>query len=98
MATNPATNESLDCIEQAVENVTDLPLGWGEQNLTEQMPLNQSSTAPWWLPLWYHVKRLMGWIVSGLAISMGAAFWFEFLSKLINVRNTGKRPDDRTTT
>lgn len=35
---------------------------------------------------------LMGWLITAIAISMGAAFWFELLGKLINVRNTGNRP------
>ncbi|MBD3887332.1 hypothetical protein IFO70_37800 [Phormidium tenue FACHB-886] len=98
--------ESLNCIEQAVENVTDLPLGWGEKNVLQQMTIKpidsngdgQAEKPAPWVPLWYHLKRAIGWIVSGLALSMGAAFWFELLSKLINVRNTGKRPNDRVAT
>jgi hypothetical protein len=35
---------------------------------------------------------IMGWILSGLAITMGASFWFDLLNKVINVRNTGPRP------
>ena len=37
------------------------------------------------------LKFLIGWILKGIAISMGASFWFDLLSKLVNVRNTGKR-------
>lgn len=96
----------MNCIEQAVGDVTQLPLGWGEENQSQQMaikPIDSNGDgkpeepAPW-MPLWNQLKRAIGWIVSGLAISMGAAFWFEFLSKLVNVRNTGKRPDDRSAT
>lgn len=36
--------------------------------------------------------RLPGWLLSALAITMGAPFWFELLNKFINVRNTGKKP------
>jgi hypothetical protein len=35
---------------------------------------------------------LMGWLMTAIAISMGAGFWFELLGKLVNVRNTGNRP------
>jgi hypothetical protein len=38
------------------------------------------------------LKLLMGWIVSGLAISMGAPFWFDLLGKIMNVRNSGSKP------
>ncbi len=37
-------------------------------------------------------KMLLGWLISGFAISMGAPFWFDILSKFINVRNSGSRP------
>ncbi|MEP0913588.1 hypothetical protein NDI45_21985 [Leptolyngbya sp. GB1-A1] len=105
-ASSASTNSSVNCIEQAVGDVTQLPLGWGEENQSQQMaikPIDSNGDgkpeepAPW-MPLWNQLKRAIGWIVSGLAISMGAAFWFEFLSKLVNVRNTGKRPDDRPAT
>jgi len=46
-------------------------------------------------------RMLLGWLVSGLAIAMGAPFWFDILSKIMNVRNTGTKPasiTDRETT
>lgn len=41
-----------------------------------------------------HVALLLilGWLLTGIAISMGATFWFELLGKVINVRNTGRKP------
>lgn len=47
------------------------------------------------------LKLLLGWLISGIAISMGSPFWFDLMSKVINVRNTGSKPapiepDDRT--
>lgn len=36
------------------------------------------------------LRYLLGWIITGIAISMGASFWFDLLGKLVNVRNTGK--------
>jgi hypothetical protein len=41
---------------------------------------------------WKFSKMVVGWLISGLAISMGAPFWFDILSKFINVRNSGRRP------
>ncbi len=37
------------------------------------------------------LKFLLGWTLTGIAISMGASFWFDLLSKLVKVRNTGKQ-------
>ncbi|MDX2243108.1 MAG: hypothetical protein NW224_20700 [Leptolyngbyaceae cyanobacterium bins.302] len=37
-------------------------------------------------------RMLLGWLVTGIAIAMGAPFWFDLLSKIMNVRNTGAKP------
>lgn len=41
----------------------------------------------------YGWPRLWGWIVTSIAISLGAPFWFDLLKKIINLRGTGKRPE-----
>jgi hypothetical protein len=40
---------------------------------------------------------LIGWLVTALAISLGAPFWFDLLSKLIQLRGTGTKPEDQKT-
>ena len=42
--------------------------------------------------LQFALRRLFGWLITGLAISMGAAFWYDLLSKFMQVRNVGKKP------
>ncbi|PHN05322.1 hypothetical protein [Flavilitoribacter nigricans] len=37
-------------------------------------------------------RRMVGWIITALAISLGANFWFDLLKLLINIRNAGKKP------
>lgn len=41
---------------------------------------------------WLTLKIILGWLLSGLAIAMGAPFWFDLLNKVVNVRNTGTPP------
>lgn len=42
---------------------------------------------------WVDTARIFaGWLISGIAIAMGAPFWFDLLSKVMNVRNTGAKP------
>ena len=36
--------------------------------------------------------KLIGWLVTATAISLGAPFWFDMLRKLVNVRGTGQAP------
>lgn len=37
------------------------------------------------------LSAALGWIITAMAIYMGAPFWFEVLGKFVNVRSTGKR-------
>jgi hypothetical protein len=37
----------------------------------------------------------VGWLLTILAISMGAPFWFDMLNKIMNVRFAGKSPDEK---
>ena len=39
-------------------------------------------------------RKWMGFIITALAISLGAPFWFDLLNKFINLRVSGKKPDD----
>lgn len=36
--------------------------------------------------------RIFGWLVTALAVFMGAPTWFDILNKLVNLRGTGKKP------
>ena len=40
-------------------------------------------------------SHLLGWFITILAISLGAPFWFDVLNKFMNLRNTGRAPDER---
>jgi hypothetical protein len=37
---------------------------------------------------------LLGWVLTGIAVSLGAPFWFDILNKFINIRGSGKAPDE----
>jgi len=75
-------------VDRALDNVA-LPFGWSEQNRLERD--RQGNLL--WPPF---MAKLFGWILSGVAISMGAGFWFEALNKIINMRNAGKKPPSAT--
>lgn len=56
-----------------------LGMGWGGVSLRE-------------LSAYDLVSKLLGFILTALAISMGAPFWFDLLKKLVNIRSSGSRP------
>ncbi len=39
-------------------------------------------------------ERVVGWLLTILAVSLGAPFWFDVLNKFMNVRSTGKSPSE----
>jgi hypothetical protein len=72
-------------LRQAIASTTDLPIGWNDTNWQEQWHHPQGTVVS-------GLKILAGWLVSAIAISMGAPFWFNLLNKVVNVRNSGKPP------
>jgi hypothetical protein len=67
-------------LEQA-DNLT-LPLGWNRASAT-------TAATPLGL-----LSKVIGLIASVLAVSLGAPFWFDTLSKVINVRGAGAPPGE----
>jgi len=61
------------------------PIGWPE--LTWRW-----AQWPWLWEQWQWIK-LLGLVMTAVALSLGAPFWFDFLGKLVNLRGTGKKPD-----
>ena len=67
--------EDLEAKTQNLENSTrnlSLPIGWGDEGIGSGISIN----------------KFIGFLISAVATAMGAPFWFELLSRVINVRNT----------
>ena len=56
-----------------------LGLGWHPEDLKNMSP------SDW-------VIKILGWIVTALAVSLGAPFWFDLLKKLVNIKAAGNEP------
>jgi hypothetical protein len=37
--------------------------------------------------------KIIGWLLTALAISVGAPFWFDLLNRLVDLRGSGKKPE-----
>lgn len=70
-------------VEAAYAELEDLklPLMWSGENV------------PWASPQ-AAVLTLIGWLITIAAISLGAPFWFDSMSKLSRLRTTGKKPEE----
>lgn len=71
-------------IDQELSSIT-LPIGWSPLKMQELRAEGRTGALA-------NLKRLVGWLLSAIAISMGANFWFNLLGKVINVRNAGSPP------
>jgi hypothetical protein len=72
-------------VEEALADYP-LPIGRTQSVLLAQRQAEANWPIPW-IP-----QRLVGWSITGLALSMGASFWFDLLRKVTSVRSTGDRP------
>ena len=43
-------------------------------------------------------EHLLGWLLTAIAVSLGAPFWFDMLKKIVNLRAAGKQPEKDTKT
>lgn len=76
--------------EEVLSDIS-LPIGWTQVNIKQQVGSIPSTRAG--LPSFFKFARAIpGWIISGIAIAMGAPFWFDLISKVTSVRNTGRKP------
>lgn len=88
-ATNLRQQGGYELFDKNAENIRNVPQNPKPKDFKPSKP---TQTQPIPIQVAFILYRLPGWLLSALAITMGAPFWFELLSKFINVRNTGKRP------
>jgi len=92
--------------QKAVLEKLSLPLGWGftaagksckAYSRGHDCNLNPVR----WIPFAWHsatargahsLLKLLGWLLTGLAVAQGAPFWFDALGKLGSLRTAGRRP------
>lgn len=81
-AANGQQNEGLDQLKNRIENLTHtgFPLGWSGDEV-----LSGVEVKPW-------LTKLAGLLLTALAVSLGAPFWFDLVNRLVNVRSTGPVP------
>jgi len=94
-----AVAESIRCqteaAMQAFRSVGALPIGWAQD-------INEIGNQKGWPTL------ILGWLITGFALQMGAPFWFDLLQKVMKMRSNlsavgfmpqgGAQPDNTATT
>lgn len=100
MINDPKTKQALDSIDsQSVKsliqsvntNIADLkrlklPMGWDGFTWRDFI----CSTRGW------QSVSIIGWLITAIAVSLGAPFWYDTLNKLVDLRSAGKKPTTAT--
>jgi hypothetical protein len=81
------TNEGGNVLSEQEQERLGQMLGWHDNIFHDKDGKNW----PW--SVW--IERLIGWLLTVLALSLGAPFWFDLLNKFINIRSAGKSPDEK---
>ncbi|MEO7332213.1 MAG: hypothetical protein ABI193_26795 [Minicystis sp.] len=64
-----------------------IPMGWSREGKL-RAPW-QGAAALWWL------HKVLGLLLTALAASLGAPFWFDMLNKIVSIRSSGKAPEEK---
>lgn len=86
------------------QNIRPLPIGWSASEIKSELsswPALIAKFGFWpvlFHGLWWTLVKIVGLGITVFAISLGAPFWFDMLSKLMNVRGAGNKPETTATT
>jgi len=82
-----APEVALNCQVSLLVNQTDqlrvFPIGWSPAAISDLQKSDPLSL----------LLKLLGILWTGLALSLGAPFWFDLLQRFVNVRGAGGKPD-----
>ncbi len=77
---------SADSAQVADAILQSFPLGWeGEDPFGVHDEVQDWGAGTW-------IAHILGWFFTAAAVSLGAPFWFDLLSKVTKLRGTGSRP------
>jgi len=73
-------SQSSQSLQQIESTLRPFPLGWTSAAMRD-------------IGFWGVLAKLLGLAMTGLALSLGAPFWFDMLSRFVNLRAAGIKPD-----
>ncbi|MDB5915851.1 MAG: hypothetical protein JWR40_85 [Massilia sp.] len=93
----PSYPEQLKRIQQQLTDLK-LPIGWvsnppqADKDMYLGLPkLDWENKGEVWDALTYH---LLGWLITAVAATLGAPFWFDMLNKIMSIRSAGRAPEE----
>ena len=77
--------DELADLEVVQAELRPFPIGWD----TSGAPPHSSD---WYASRSGVINKIIGWLITALAVSLGAPFWFDLLKKLVALRGAGAAP------
>jgi hypothetical protein len=78
-------DEAVQKIQTATARLRPLPMGWSN-------PLPRLDDALSFAFIFVLISKCIGLLLTAIAISLGAPFWFDLLAMVMHVRGTGEKP------
>ena len=89
----PLNLPARDTISEDERNILGDLTGWGNDGLAAWKKAHTEAGMGTWM--WEVVPgHLLGWIITLLAVSLGAPFWFDTLNRFVNIRGAGRSPNE----
>ncbi len=75
-------NEKITTLKNLNEELikNSIPIGWNNEDIKSYKNALD------------YIKKIVGLLLSILAVSMGSPFWFDILNKLVSLRSSGNKP------
>jgi hypothetical protein len=88
--TDEPIDERIKAAKNSFDEISDLgvPIGWPQGDPTAKTPGEKIARCFDWIT--GRPSMLLGWLLTAIAISLGAPFWFDALNKIMVVRSTVK--------
>jgi hypothetical protein len=83
-------DKRIEAAKDSFDRISDLgmPIGWPQGDPAAKTPMEKIAKCFGWIT--GRPSMLLGWLLSAIAISLGAPFWFDALNKIMVVRSTVK--------
>ena len=82
----PADHRS--CAQRRLDELP-FPVGWGDRTIA--WPWSEAGKdGKWWSDSDFPWRSFPGWLITALALTLGAPFWFDLLNKMMVIRSTVK--------
>lgn len=108
-ALNDSSKKNLQFVNELykkdiLSNNSVIGLGWGDYGYSKHLAKDCKTKKPGifekigyvLIQTFTNWKKIIGFLITAFAISLGAPFWFDLLNKFVNLRVSGTKPNEQT--